>query len=516
MALHVHSVALVLQLVALAFLILSTITTPASQLHLATYKDYSFGVFGFCSGTNACSTSVGYELSSHFTSKTISNGSTLDKLTNIFVFIPIGAGLTLISVLLNFVSQFVSAMNSSFAFWIFMTFLSLFSFAISAIGCIVAFLIFYPYIEWPCWILIPAAVLNLVSIILFGMASRTLPYLNDVKDNQSMVQEKDNTYDISYTQDNYLIPPVRTQLDLNESDNDSSSFNNKQSVNESFVDMKSSVYQRSLTNVPDLMSNNSQSSFVASEHTQEADTSLKLPSINNPYLDTRTSLASESGSGSALALALAMDPADDRVSSQHSSTPSLDSHFTSISQRGINPRYYTNAPNKPNLPGVPQNTEYTGQGYRGPPPQQGYRGPPQQGYRGAPPPPQGYRGPPPQGYRGPPPQQGYRGPPPQQGYRGAPPPQGFRGPPQQGYRGLPQQGYRGPPPQGYNNYGQQQINSPANGYGATSAGSIAPVSNSMNNSNSMSFAPMAGGNRYKPRTKPVNTFMEGNGQYGMI
>lgn len=56
----------ILLLAALALLVISVISTPIiKQIPLATYGDYSFGVFGYCKGDVCSAKEIGYDSSEY-------------------------------------------------------------------------------------------------------------------------------------------------------------------------------------------------------------------------------------------------------------------------------------------------------------------------------------------------------------------------------------------------------------------------------------------------------------------
>ncbi|QPG74612.1 hypothetical protein FOA43_001944 [Brettanomyces nanus] len=186
-------VAVPFQVVTLAFLIIATITSPVvPSLSLANDGTYKYGTFGYCpvdatKRSQCSSVSTNYKPSSLYKSSNSdapswSMSSTIrDKLSQIMIVAPIAAGLTLIAVVLNFVGILSKNAALASAYWIITIFIAVIAFLASALVCIISFLLFYPHVQWACWLLIPATILNLISLVLIGFASKFLPaaYLRD-------------------------------------------------------------------------------------------------------------------------------------------------------------------------------------------------------------------------------------------------------------------------------------------------------------------------------------------------
>lgn len=184
----------VINVIALAFLILATITAPVvSSLSLAEADDLKYGVFGYCSTTNStCSDATfPYKVSSLTTSTDWKmDDNARDTLAKILIVTPIAAGFTLLSLLFNLFAHF-RAFGSSLAFYLIGFFFTLIAFFAAALTCIVVFLLFYPNVSWCAWILIPAAILNLFAVPLMFFALRTTP--NSFNDDDEETEDKNLT-----------------------------------------------------------------------------------------------------------------------------------------------------------------------------------------------------------------------------------------------------------------------------------------------------------------------------------
>lgn len=187
MKLFTNSAAIPLEVVALAFLLIATITSPVvPSLSLAEDSKYKFGVFGYCkvgSSSSSCSkVSINYEPSSldDTESDWTMSSSARDKLAKIMIVAPVAAGLTFFSIISNLVGVFSrSRVGSSTFYWSVAAFLAFLAFAASALICIVSFLLYYPHVKWPCWILIPAAFFNLLALVFIALAAKFVPAANE-------------------------------------------------------------------------------------------------------------------------------------------------------------------------------------------------------------------------------------------------------------------------------------------------------------------------------------------------
>ena len=170
-AFSISTVISILQFTSLAALIIACVTAPVfHQISLSSYDGYRYGVFGYCHGgsdTNECSKASAnyqaYSLQNSENENTWKMASTARKtLSELLLVLPVSAGVVFFSMVFNITYGFISS-GSKLLFLIdlLLTFLA---FSGSAFSCIVVFLLFYPHVNWCAWILIPSAVLNLVSL----------------------------------------------------------------------------------------------------------------------------------------------------------------------------------------------------------------------------------------------------------------------------------------------------------------------------------------------------------------
>lgn len=192
------TIVVLFSLISLAFLIIATITPPATNVFgLAEAEDIRYGVFGYCSTMepDLCDTGSPFYKVSRITmlNDWKMDDNARDTLIKILIVTPITAALTLLSLLFNLLAHF-SVFGKSTAFYIITFIVSLLAFIGAALTVIVTFLLFYPHVRWPAWILIGSAVLNLVSVPLVFFAMRTAP--TDRSDDDEM-GEDNNLTDLS-------------------------------------------------------------------------------------------------------------------------------------------------------------------------------------------------------------------------------------------------------------------------------------------------------------------------------
>ncbi|KAH3900416.1 SUR7/PalI family protein SCDLUD_003395 [Saccharomycodes ludwigii] len=159
------------QFASLAALIIACVTAPVfKQIGLSSYNGIHYGVFGYCDDTSTCTKASANYHPSEVTSS--SSNWKLDDyarstLGELLIVVPISAGVLFIAMVSNIIStvfSFKANGTSSLIIFIINLILSFLGFAGSAFSCIVCFLLFYPNVTWCSWILIPSAVLALLSL----------------------------------------------------------------------------------------------------------------------------------------------------------------------------------------------------------------------------------------------------------------------------------------------------------------------------------------------------------------
>lgn len=373
-----------LQVIPLAFLIIATVTVPAANtLYLSSYNDIKYGILGFCSD-GSCTTAVG---NNYQPSAIDSSGDSnwkfkpdaRDKLALILLACPISAALTLFTMLLNLINNF----NKSKITHILAIVLSVFAFLGSALTCIVVILLFYPNLSWPAWLLIPAAVLNLVVLVLTGLSYRLSGQDDDDEDDfeddrkfignttdsgDDNLYFKPNGQNASFQLNNnrvdrdtsfigHMPPPIVGSNNNNHDENslNSSSFmEEKQSVTDVTVPYSKTSYNYSNNN------NNSGSQIGGGSVLGTTNSAAnsgnvpKIPMISNPYekSDTLLELSNPANINTTTNNKTNLSDVDNEsltslnnntspINNRNSDLPSdSDSDFTSVSQRAINPQYY--------------------------------------------------------------------------------------------------------------------------------------------------------------------------------
>ncbi|OUM52299.1 hypothetical protein BVG19_g1476 [[Candida] boidinii] len=382
MAFPIKAVVTALQVIPLAFLIIATVTAPATnKLYLSSYNDVKYGVLGFCS-SDSCTTAVGNDYQpSVIDSSSDSNWKfkpdARNKLALILLACPISAGLTFVTMLLNLINNFIKQK----VVYILAIVLSVFAFLGSALTCIAVILLFYPNISWPAWLLIPAAVLNLVVLILTCLSYRLSgedddedDYEDDKKDIGNTTDSDDNLYfkpngeNVSFQLNNnklgrdnsfigHMPPPI---LGFNNNNHDQNSLNSssfmeeKQSVTDVTVPYSKASYNFSNNNTSGSLIGGG--SVLGTTSNANSGNVPKIPMISNPYeksdalleLSNSANVNADNGNNNKTNLSdvdneslTSLNNNNSTINNRNSDLPSdSDSEFTSVSQRAINPQYY--------------------------------------------------------------------------------------------------------------------------------------------------------------------------------
>ncbi|KAG7885350.1 hypothetical protein KL936_005414 [Ogataea polymorpha] len=370
MKFHTHTLAFVLQLVSLAFLILALVSVPISaKLALSRTQHYAFGSFGYCdTSSNKCEYSFADGKYLGLGSGWKMSNESRKTLCKLILATPAAVGLTLVSSILVFWGHFRWAGRSA-VFWAFCTLLAVLSFAGAALVCVSVVLLFFPHITWTGWLLVPAAALNLLSLVLIIVALKVGPrsYADDDDDDKlSMFGEKaasDSTASFlrkPYTGGFTSTARFPTRSSLDEEPEKLRDFTVAQHESGS-QEFGSSVF------------NEKRAHTLVSETAINSSTpELKLPDISNPYLSSSENTHSRSRLSNRLnvserdlssPVASSIYSRDERLKLSSDNLPdnhsgdsnemnsSAASDFTSVSQREINPKYYKGAPKRAKLPG---------------------------------------------------------------------------------------------------------------------------------------------------------------------
>lgn len=377
---------LVFNATALAFLIIATLTVPVTQsLGLAYVEDIRYGVFGYCKvedGVSTCSKAAASYTVSSLTKLTDwkMDDSARDTLAKILIVTPIAAGLTLISALFNLFAHF-ETFGSSLVFYLIGFFFTLLAFLGSALTCVVAILLFYPHVTWCTWLLIPAAVLNLVSVPLMFFALRVTPYSFKQGDNDNESEQELDHFNNNASGKNKDFSDL-TEL------NDAAIFNNMNSTANS-IDKQPVSTLKIITNDSSSLSDTKEKLDLINNYSKSTSSlnngfgyynqtqSSNLNPNSNPVTDTKplndgkpTLVSTDNHNKAGLVrsevnsvlpqaakpdyysgVATSLYPSSALQPEQHNSKTNsnvsdesndYDSDFTSVSQRGVNPRYYRN------------------------------------------------------------------------------------------------------------------------------------------------------------------------------
>lgn len=168
-----HTVSTVLMVLSLVFLLLGTISAPVvSSFALGETSSHRYGVFGLCSIKSGHCTPAQYPYTPSSVDLDLDVEWTLasssrDNLAKIFILVPIGAGLSLITVVALAVGHLAGTPALIFA----MVF-NVITFIIAALVFAIVVVVFNPNVAWTGWILIGLVVTSLVSLVLLAFAIR--------------------------------------------------------------------------------------------------------------------------------------------------------------------------------------------------------------------------------------------------------------------------------------------------------------------------------------------------------
>lgn len=169
--------------ICLVFLILATISAPVvPSFALGQTTSHRFGVFGLCEIKSGSCTKAAYP----YTLGDIDKGSgwtlapsTRNSLSKIFILCPIGAGLSLITLLAILVGHCVGSVALILAIVF-----NAISFIIAVLVCVIVIVVFNPNVAWTGWILIGLAVASLFSLILLVLALKFHGSRDDADENE--------------------------------------------------------------------------------------------------------------------------------------------------------------------------------------------------------------------------------------------------------------------------------------------------------------------------------------------
>ncbi|ODV63913.1 Tos7p [Ascoidea rubescens DSM 1968] len=206
--LGLQTVALAFQIASFAFLLIVVLTAPVTDvLSIADHDNYKYGIFGYCDEYSCSDATFNYNptdlVSSLDTDEWAMSNSIRSSLSNLFIIQPIALGITFISLIILILTHIHSLTHLPKIFILAIIF-TLLSTLLSSLICIVIFLLFYPNVTYGSWILIPAAVLNLLAFILTILA-RNINSNKNFNENTSvdLIDDEFNKKVNSYSNLNY-------------------------------------------------------------------------------------------------------------------------------------------------------------------------------------------------------------------------------------------------------------------------------------------------------------------------
>ncbi|CAZ83768.1 unnamed protein product [Tuber melanosporum] len=162
----------ILLFAAFALLLLSVLSTPVvTSIHLASYKDIAFGVFGFCDANKCSGVKIGYDMGSLSPANSDFSlpSNARNSLSNLLIVHPIAALFTLILLVLAVISHLHSPAHSP-RYLLALLILSLPTFLLSLLAFLVDILIFLPHVQWGGWVVLGATILIAVAgVVMCGM-----------------------------------------------------------------------------------------------------------------------------------------------------------------------------------------------------------------------------------------------------------------------------------------------------------------------------------------------------------
>ena len=158
------------QFVAIAFLIIGSVTAPVfHQIGLSKFGGITYGTFGYCIQGDCSAASSNYRPFSLTDDPSAWNidSSSRRSLGEILICMPIAAGVNFLGFLVTIATMFiVTSQSGKYSLPVFMINLifGVAGFCITALICVVVFLLFYPHVTWCAWLLIPAAAVTLLVL----------------------------------------------------------------------------------------------------------------------------------------------------------------------------------------------------------------------------------------------------------------------------------------------------------------------------------------------------------------
>ncbi|CAK7901803.1 hypothetical protein CAAN1_11S04632 [[Candida] anglica] len=202
------SVAVFLQVVALAFLILAIISVPVvKSLSLGSTSNYTYGVFGYCNGSDCIKATypwVPSQVKDNVRDWAMSS-SARDSLAKILIIGPIAAGLVFFSVIFSLAGLFATHIVGVIALVV-----AILAFLTTAVICIAVVMLFFPHVSWTGWILVGAAAAMLISIPLLLLATKYGSY-EELENDSSSREDLTRFEDYGEESKFGYVPPPQSQ-----------------------------------------------------------------------------------------------------------------------------------------------------------------------------------------------------------------------------------------------------------------------------------------------------------------
>ncbi|RPB19417.1 pali-domain-containing protein, partial [Terfezia boudieri ATCC MYA-4762] len=160
--------------IAFSCLLVSIISAPiVKQIALATNNNVTFGMFGYCTGSNNAQVCTGITLGYNVDSLSAPQDFTLPSkarltLTNLLIIHPIGALFVLILLILTIASHFYGPGHSP-GYLLFLVFFSIFTCVMAILAFLVDILLFVPHLSAGGYIVVGAPIC--LAIVVVGLCA---------------------------------------------------------------------------------------------------------------------------------------------------------------------------------------------------------------------------------------------------------------------------------------------------------------------------------------------------------
>lgn len=164
---------LVFLLIALVFLILANVTLPVtSVLKLGSTSLFTFGIFGYCDGSDCIKASYPVSFGDIESSAGwLLSATTRNALSKTFIVAPIATGINFFAIVMTLISLFADTTGIMICSLVF----TVISFIATALIAVMVILVFHPNVAWTGWLLVGAAAATLVALPLLFLSIRVHP-----------------------------------------------------------------------------------------------------------------------------------------------------------------------------------------------------------------------------------------------------------------------------------------------------------------------------------------------------